>query len=205
MAEQKYHSALNDIRIAHSNARSQLAVAKKDLSEYYIKSDRNGVVYQTFKEAGEVVHNGEVVALLGEHRQRVIRLAVDQTDIDKIRPGQQVLLQADVSGSKIYEASVSTIFPVMNEVDQTFRVDAHFTELPDQFFIHSSIEANIIVQKKKDALVLPRSALTGKDSVWVREKGGKKKIGVKTGVATLDYVEILSGLDEKKAVLIISK
>ena len=86
------------------------------------------MVYQTFKEAGETVYTNEVVALLGEHSNQVIRMAVDQQDINKIRTGQQVLLQTDVTGSTIYEATVSYIYPVMNEQDQTFRVDALFTK-----------------------------------------------------------------------------
>src|SRR5579859_4160438 len=145
-AGQKYDAALNDLRVSHSNAQSQLSSARKEWKDYFIRADRDGVVYQTLKEEGEMVHGNEVVALLGENSDRVIRLYVDQQDIDRIRPGQQVLLQTDVTGSRIFEALVTCIYPVMNESDQTFRVDARFTELPRQSFIHSSVEANIIIQ-----------------------------------------------------------
>jgi multidrug efflux pump subunit AcrA (membrane-fusion protein) len=202
IAEQKYYAAINDLQISHSNARSQLTAAGKDLKEYFISSDMDGVVYQTFKEAGETVFANEVVALLGEHSNQVIRLAVDQQDISRIRTGQQVLLQTDVSGNTIYEASVSYIYPVMNEQDQTFRVDALFTQKQAPSFIHSSVEANIIVQKKNKALVLPRNALTGTDSVWIQVKSNRKKRGIQTGIATLDYVEIITGLDEKTPVVL---
>jgi HlyD family secretion protein len=200
IAEQKYHAALNDLEVSQSNARSLLTAAQKELKEYYIRSERNGVVYQTFKEEGESVYLNETVALLGEQRERVIRLAVDQQDVDRIRIGQQVLLQADVTGNKVYEAVVHRIYPVMNEADQTFRVDARFIQLPEQSFIHSSIEANIIVQKKNNALVLPRNVLTGKDSVWIQ--GRKTKTWVETGISTLDYVEIITGIDEKTPVMV---
>lgn len=202
MAEYRYHSALNEAKILHGNALSQLTAARKDLNDFYVRSDREGVVYQTFKEAGEAVQPNEVVALLGEHRELVIRLAVDQQDINKIRAGQQVLLQTDIAGHDTYTATITKIFPVMNEADQTFRVDAHFSEMPQQSFIHSSIEANIIVQKKTNALILPRATISGNDSVWVRQKNKQAKVGVRTGISTLDYVEILSGIDEKTAVLL---
>ena len=205
IAEQKYYAALNDLQVSRSNARSQLAAAKKDLNESFIRSDRDGIVYQTFKEAGETVYTNEVVAVLGNHGNQVVRLAVDQQDIGKIRIGQQVLLQSDVTGSTIYEAVVSYIYQVMNEQDQTFRVDALFVKQSALSFIHSSIEANIIVQKKNRALVLPRSALTGNDSVWIQDKRNRKKTGIQTGITTLDHVEILSGLDEKTPVLLTTK
>jgi len=202
IAEQKYYAAVSDLQVTHSNARSQLSTAGKDLEDFFIRSDRDGVVYQTFKEAGETVYTNEVVALLGERNNQVIRLAVDQQDISRIRTGQQVLLQADVTGNTIYEALVSYIYPVMNEQDQTFRVDALFTGQEAPSFIHSSVEANIIVQKKNKALVLPRKALAGNDSVWVQVKRNRKKTGIKTGITTLDFVEITAGLNEKTPVLL---
>jgi HlyD family secretion protein len=205
IAEQKYYAALNDLQVSYSNARSQLATAGKELKEYFIRSDCDGLVYQTFKEAGETVNVNEVVALLGEYGNRVICLAVDQQDIGKIRTGQKVLLQTDVTGSTIYEGLVSFIYPVMNEQDQTFRVDAVFTTQSAPSFIHSSIEANIIVQQKDKALVLPRNALTDNDSVWIQVKRKRTKTGIKTGITTLDYVEIIAGLDEKTPVLLTNK
>ena len=205
IAEQKYYAAENDLEVAHSNARSQLTAANKDLHEYFIRSDRNGVVYQTYKEAGETVLPNEVVALVGGHGNQLIRLSVDQQDIGKIRIGQQVLLQTDVTGSTIYEAVVSYIFPVMNEQDQTFRIDALFCKQAAPAFIHSSVEANIIVQRKIKALVLPRSALAGNDSVWIQQKGNKTKKGIQTGITTLDYVEVIAGLDERTPVLLNAK
>lgn len=205
IAEQKYYAALNDLQVSHSNARSQLTAARQDLNEFFIRSDRDGVVYQTFKEAGETVYANEVVAIMGERGNQVIRLAVDQQDIGKVQTGQQVLLQSDVTGSTIYEAKVSYIYPVMNEQDQTFRVDALFTNQATLSFIHSSIEANIIVQKKNKALVLPRTALTANDSVWIQVKGNREKRGIQTGITTLEHVEIIAGLNEKTPVLLITE
>ncbi|OQP63763.1 hypothetical protein A3860_22750 [Niastella vici] len=202
IAEQKYYAAINDLEVSHSNARSQLTAAGKDLQEYFIKSDRNGVVYQTYKEAGETVYTNEIVALVGAPGNQVIRLAVDQQDINKVKTGQQVLLQTDVTGNTTYEAVVSYIYPVMNEQDQTFRVDALFSKGGAPAFIHSSVEANIIIQKKNKALVLPRNALAGNDSVWVQVKKGSKKTPIQTGITTLDHVEIVAGLDEKTPVLL---
>ncbi len=205
IAEQKYYAALNDLQVSHSNARSQLTAARQDLNEFFIRSDRDGVVYQTFKEEGETVYTNEVVAVMGEQGSQVIRLAVDQQDIRKIRTGQQVLLQSDVTGSTIYEATVSYIYPVMNEQDQTFRVDALFKNEAALSFIHSSIEANIIIQRKNRVLVLPRNALTGNDSVWIQVKNKREKMGIQTGISTLEHVEIISGLDEKTPVLLTTK
>lgn len=199
-AEQKYLSALNDLRLNRSNTASQLTAARMELEDHSIRSDRDGVVYQTFKETGESVRQNETVVLIGEKGPPLLWLSVDQLDIEKIKPGQQVLLQIDATGDTIYEAAVSRIYPVMNESDQTFRVEARFTEALPPAFMHSSVEANIIVRRKRNVLVLPRACLAGKDSIWIYEDGKPVKTPVHTGISTMELVEIVSGIDEKTPV-----
>lgn len=195
IAEQKYYSAKNEIRQSYNNAKSQLENARDNFKEYYISSKLDGIVFQTFKEEGEAVRSNEVVALVGRDKDRTIRLLVDQQDIGLVKKGQRVLLQTDVTGDSIYEAVTTHIYPSMNETDQTFRVDARFTGHPGQYFIHSSIEANIIIQQKDKALVVPRNFVDN-DSIWIYTGGKEKKIGIQTGITTLDYVEVLKGVDE---------
>ena len=201
-AEQRYHSMRNELKTSKQNAGSRLASARKALNDVYVRSDQDGIVYKALREAGESVTPNEKLVLLGDAAGRVIELNVDQQDIDRIRTGQHVLLQVDAKDSKIHEAIVSFISPVMNETDQTFRVEAQFKELPAQSFIYRSLEANIVVDTRKQALALPRTALASKDSVWVKKDGKQIKVPVKVGISTLDYIEILSGIDENTAVLV---
>lgn len=200
IAEQKYYSARNEIQQSYNNAKSQLKTAQDDLKEHYITSSLNGIVYQTFKEEGEAVRSNEVVGLVGGNMNHRLRLFVDQQDIDLVTKGQQVLLQSDVTGDTIYEAIVTHIYPSMNEADQTFRVDAGFTKPPRQQFIHSSIEANIIIQRKNNALVIPRNVVNN-DSLWIFENGKEKKIRIRTGISTLEYVEVLNGVNEHTSII----
>ena len=170
--------------------------------KYYIFSDCEGIVYQTTKEKGEAVRMNEPVALIGDASNRIIRMAVDQQDIDKIKTGQLVLLKSDVTGDTIYKAVVTKIYSVMNESNQTFRVDAVFTNRFPFAFIHNPVEANIIISEKQNALILPRNAIEGTNSLWTEQNGSKQKIKVKTGISSVDYIEILDGIDEKTNVII---
>jgi HlyD family secretion protein len=201
IAVQRYSSTLNDLLVSRNNARTQAAQAQKELDDYSIRSDKDGIVYQTFKESGESVHTNEVVALLGERGRPQIRLAVDQQDIGKVQVGQTVLVQTDATGSAIFEATIGKVYPVMNELDQTFRADAWFTAAAAPPFIHSSVEANIIVQKRSKVLVLPHSAILAGDSVTIFVNGRKRRLPVKTGITTPEEVEIISGITETTEVI----
>jgi multidrug efflux pump subunit AcrA (membrane-fusion protein) len=201
-AEEKYYAAKNELNLALQNAKSQMASAQTEYDNYFIKSETKGFVFQLMKEAGETVRPGEMVALLGDELGRIIRLSVDQQDIDRIQTGQEVLVRSDVSGTTVFHANVSRIFPVMNEVDQTFRVDALFRDSLKQPYVHSSVEANIIIQKKDNALIIPREAMIADDSVEVMLDSKRKIIFVETGIRTLDDVEILGGIDESTEVIV---
>ncbi len=201
-AHEKYNSALNDLTLSLHTAQSQLADAQNDFSNYYIRSQSNGTVFQTYKEDGENIKPNDVVAIIGKTAQRIIKLAVDQEDIDKIKTGQQVLLKTDITGDKIYHATITRLYPLMNEADQTFRVDAVFSDTTQQPFIHSSVEANIIIQKKNNVLVIPRAAMIADDSVQVKQNGKTKTVAVQTGISTLDETEIVKGLNESSEVIL---
>ncbi len=200
-AKEKYQSAKNDLRVSLSNAQSQMASAQSDLNNFIIRSDIDGVVFKTYKEEGESVRISELIALVGSTAGRVLKLSVDQQDVNKIKVNQEVMLKTDVSGSTIYKAKVTRLYPLMNEADQSFRVDAEFIEKVSMPFIHTSVEANIIIQSKNNALVIPRNSLVN-DSILVNDNGDKKLIPVKTGILTLDDAELLSGADEKTEIIL---
>ena len=201
-AIEKFHATQNDLKVTLDNLHSQLSAAQNELDNYYIKSNRTGTVYQTYKEEGEAVKSNDIIAMLGKTNQRIIKLAIDQQDIDRVKIGQEILLKIDVTGSTVYTATVQHIYPAMNEADQTFRVDAIFTQLSSQPFIHSSVEANIIIRKKNQALIVPRNAMLTNDSLQIKENGTVKTVAVKTGIKTLNDVEILEGITESSEIII---
>jgi HlyD family secretion protein len=201
-AREKYYSTVNDLNVSLKNAESQLAGARNDLSNYIIKAESPGTVYQMMKEKGEAVKANDQLALLGKSAERIIRLAVDQQDIGRVKVAQEVLLKTDATGDRIFKAKIIRIYPAMNEADQTFRVDAAFTGGDSQSYIHTSVEANIIIQQKEQALVIPNRALIGTDSVKVKRDGKTKNIAIKPGIHTLDETEVLNGLDEQSEVII---
>lgn len=200
-AREQYYSTVNDLKVTLKNARSQAVSARSDLDNYFIRAESDGTVYQTLKENGEAVKMNDPVIMMGKSRARIIRLAVDQQDIDRIRPGQSILLKTDVTGERIFKARVTRTFPVMNEMDQTFRVDAAFLDNNRQPYIHSSVEANIVIQQKRNCLVVPGSALTTGDSLRISRGGKRASIAVKTGIRTISEVEIVSGLDEHARII----
>lgn len=184
-----------------ANARSQYELSTVEKGNYQLTSRITGRVYEIYKETGELVRRGEAVALLGDQQKVYMRLSVDELDVEKVKPGQSVLVKLDSYPDKVWKATVTKVYPMLNARDRTFRVDAHFAEqLPPQY-AGLTAEANIIVRQNPKALTIPKSFLTGTDSVTIQQKGETQKIRIRKGAENLEYVEIVNGLSPETVVV----
>ena len=185
----------NQLEQELSHARSQLNIAADESGRYVVRTDRDGKVYYTAKRAGELVKRNELLATLGKSNQYHLELQIDELDIRKIAPGQEVLTELDAFPGQVFRARVSKIYPQLSAKEQAVKVEAHFTDSLPLGFSGLSAEANIIIARKADALVIPKEALVGEDSVWIWQNGVEKKLRIRKGIETLDKVEVISGLD----------
>src|SRR6185369_12230562 len=111
-----------------SNARTNLELNSLFGADYSITSSISGLVYDIFFEPGEIIPPGQPIAILGDPSLLELRLNVDEADIALIKAGQEVLVELDSYPGKVFRAKVQQVHPLLNPRDQTFRVDARFTD-----------------------------------------------------------------------------
>ncbi|WP_229599409.1 efflux RND transporter periplasmic adaptor subunit [Runella rosea] len=183
------------------NTRSNFRVNAREGDNYRIRSIESARVYEVYKKVGELVRKGEAIALLGNPNEVYLQLAVDETDFSKLKEGQEVLIKMDAYGDKVFKAKVTKIYPKLNKVDQSFRVDADFVGESPSAYYGLTVEANIVISKNPKALTIPKAYLVGKDSVWVEEDKEKKKIKIQKGAENFELVEVKGGLTEKSVLV----
>ncbi|WP_428653699.1 efflux RND transporter periplasmic adaptor subunit [Runella sp.] len=183
------------------NTRSNFRVNVREADNYRIRSIEPARVYEIYKKVGELVRKGEAIALLGNPNAVYLQLAVDETDFSKLKEGQEVLIKMDAYGDKVFKAKVIKIYPKLNKVDQSFRVDADFIGESPSAYYGLTVEANIIISQNPKALTIPKAYLVGNDSVWIEEGKEKKKIKVQKGAENFELVEIKGGLTEKSVLV----
>jgi multidrug resistance efflux pump len=184
------------------NAESVVSASSLDYGNYSVRSVMDGMVYETYKDVGEAVRRTELVALIGEKGAKILELNVDQQDIDKIKLGQEVVVKMDLTGEKTYKAKVTKIYPNMNQQDQSFKVEAQFTENYEMNFVHTSVEANIIIAQKENALIIPRTVIQTGDEVEIKSLGMNKKVKIKRGLENLEFVEVADGIKAEDEIVI---
>jgi hypothetical protein len=86
----------------------------------------------------------------------------------------------------------------MNERSKSFTVEAHFVNAPAILYPFLTVEANIVIAKKMNALTIPRPYLV-EDSFVITSKNKRRRII--TGLKDYQKVEVLSGLDVNEVIL----
>ena len=182
-------------------AQTQYNASHASNQYYQLRSPRRARVYQVMKKEGELVRKGEAVALLGNTDSLIVMLLVDESGISKIKEGQTVLVELNTDKGKTYTAKVSRIYPYFDSASQSFKVEARFDEMVDHMIAGTLLQANIIVAKKDNALLIPRGCLSPGGKVTVKRNGRSETVTPQTGIVSTDWVEILSGLTTEDRVL----
>lgn len=197
--------AREQLNLELQQATRQYEIAGAESGRFIVKAESDGNLLSLQKERGELVRRGEQIAVVGDNTHFELRFAVDEMDVNRVKPGQDVVVRIDAYGERVFNARVLKVHPYVNIREQSMRVDAVFTEDETSLYSGLGAEGNIIVQRKESTLVIPRGLLLAGDSVLITVEGNEKKVKVKPGIATLDEVEILEGLDSSAELVIPKK
>lgn len=196
-AKARLDEAKAQFNIENRQARNNLKITEEIEENYTVRSQIDGVVYDILKEQGEWVSSQSPIAVVGDPRNYLLSLQVDENDIAKVRPGQLVLVNMDSYKGNSYKAEINKIYPIMNERSRTFTVEADFVESPPGLFPNLSAEANIVIQTKEDALIIPREYLIESEFVMI---DSEERASVEVGLMDYQYAEILSGLKKGQTI-----
>jgi HlyD family secretion protein len=187
----RYNELKKEINFSARQSRKNLEISNVLANDFTIRAKQNGKVYTLFKERGEMVNTQTPVAVIGEDDQFMMELQVDEYDIAKIKPKQKVFVTMDSYKSEVFEAVIDKIDPIMNDRLRSFKVEASFTSQPPRLYPNLTVEANILINTKENAVTIPRSYLV--DESYVLLKSGEKR-KVVTGLKDYQRAEVVSGL-----------
>ncbi len=187
------------LNLSVENATAQYNIQQESNDYYNISGRANGVVLSVAKKTGDYVKKGDVIAQVGAGKP-VIKLYIAEDDIQRVKLGQQTLISLNSSKDNVLKAIITKIYPSFDSNEQAFIAEATFTDKPGTLRNGTQLECNIIVQEKKQVLVVPTYSLINGDYVLLKD--AKEKTPVKTGIRTLEWTEILSGITEKDVLVI---
>lgn len=157
-------------------------------------------------EPGQIVQPGRALLGLALSGPTQIVAQVDERFLEQLRIGQKAVVMADAFAGQRMAATILSIAP---EIDaQRGSVEVKFSlDQPAPAFLREdmTLSAEVETARRDRALVLPARALrtgTAGEAMLVAEGRRAVERPVRTGLRTLDAVEILDGVKEGESVLL---
>lgn len=158
-----------------------------------------GKIYKKLKQKGDYVRRGDVIAIIANENLLYAKLNIDENSIDKVAVGQYVGIRLNTQKNKVYSGRISEILPQFDEPSQSFIAKVHFDTLPDFTINGTQLEANILINTKKNALLIPRNYMYYGNKVQLKDHDAMTTIV--PGIISTDYVEVLQGIHESDVIV----
>ena len=181
---------------------AQAATRAAQAQAGYLKllSPANGLIIKRDGEIGQLIPANQPVFWLSCCAPLRITTEVDEEDIAQVKPGQAVLIRADAFPGKIFHGKVQAITPKGDPVARSYRVRVEFTEdTPLQ--IGMTAETNIVIAERKNALLVPSSAVM-QETVWLVKDGHLVQQKVLIGAKGPEQTEVKHGVTKDDVVVV---
>lgn len=198
-AKVRYDELKRQLDFNSAQAKKQLMISGSMASDYTVVSAIDGIIYSLNKTRGEMISVQTELAVIGDPSGFILEMQVDEDDILYVKPGLKVLVTLDSYEDQVFEARVTRVIPWMNQRSKTFVIEAEFVNQPEILYPNMNFEANIIIQSKEEALVIPRRYVLN-DSIVMKSNGDK--VAIKTGLMDYQFVEVLSGITREDELII---
>jgi multidrug efflux pump subunit AcrA (membrane-fusion protein) len=162
-----------------------------------------GKVVKRFKQRGDYVRKGDVIATIANDNTLLAKLNVDENSIARVQLGMPVQIRLNVRKDTVMQGVVSEILPQFDDATQSFICKVRFTSAPAFSIIGTQLEANILVGEKKGVMLIPRSYLNFSNQVQLKDVDSLRTIQV--GIKSTEWVEVVGGLNESDVLVPLKK
>lgn len=181
-------------------ADAAVARARALRSYMTLTAPADGQILRRDGEIGQTIPVNQPIFYFARRERLRIEAEVDEEDINLIQPGQRVLIRAPGVPDQTLEGRLAAITPKGDPVSRSFRVRIEPDGAPP-LRIGMTAEANIIVNERANALLIPATAVAD-GRVWLVRHGRLQRQPVQSGIVGEQRIEILSGLSETDAVVV---
>jgi RND family efflux transporter MFP subunit len=199
VAEARYQDAIEEVRNRQAvlvQRRSELEIARQQLSDTVIISPIDGAVRERHASVGQYLAAGAPVVTLVRTDPLRLRLAIPEREAGFVRVGQRVNLTVEGDPNK-YHGRVARLSPSIAEDNRTLMIEAEVPNREGVLRPGAFAKADIVVQAGERVITVPQDAIVnfaGIEKVITVEKNVSVEKYIRTGRRLGDRVEIIEGI-----------
>ena len=202
---------LNQTRASNDRSAADVAAAKaardiaaQNLSRAFVKPRHGGVIDKRLVDTGTFVRTGNSIAALVDLSRLRLRFRVSETESLHARKGQIAKFKVAATGDRDFEATIYHVGQVADPTSRQVEVLA-WVQNPGGLKPGFFAEVTLPSESKKDAIVVPETAIQASDRGFVafviqdgKAQVRQVEIGPRTGGGD---VEILTGLNPGETIV----
>jgi len=185
---------------------AKYALAKLNYDYSEIRATISGIVSARDVKLGQNIEVNGIAFRITDTSELIAYLQIPQAELAKFSVGHNASLQVDSMPEIKFDATIGRISPTIDVRNGTFRATA-FVANDDGYLVPGMFARFAIAyEKHEDALVIPRDAVVEEDdetAVYVVTDGAVARRIIETGIASEKQIEILSGLEENEAIVVV--
>jgi len=179
-------------------AEARLAAAQATLKLTRLEAPFPGTVTMVDIKPGDQVAPGSLALRLDDLSHLVVETQVSEVDINRIQPGQPVVLTFDSILAKEYQGVVVEVPAVAESLQGvvTFNVKVELTNADELLKPGMTTSVTFVVSELEDVLLIPRQAVRVVEDqrvVYVWRDGEAIPVQITLGMSTQSYTQVLEG------------
>jgi RND family efflux transporter MFP subunit len=194
-----------EIRAASlTQAEIDAEIARMKLEKTKIKAPFSGAITNIRVSPQEFIIMGSELFMLVDIHKIKVEAKVLESEIGKIKEGQEVDLRFSAYPDKIFKGKVKAISPVVHPEYKTCRVIIYFPNPKKEIKPGMLAEVRIAAEIYRDRVLIPQEAVLvrgGRKLVFAVEEGLAKWRYIEVGVENEHFVEVLDGVVEGEMVI----
>jgi RND family efflux transporter MFP subunit len=182
-----------------------LALAHEQQEWVVLRAPLTGVVSSLQHRAGDALREGDEVLSIVDLSTAYLRVAVDERDIGRIAPGQEVRCVFDAYPGQVLKGTVWRIVPAVDRLTKSSDVLVQLPAVRPALQLDLTATVNLVTGVVENALVAPRDALEGggeRRSVYVVTAGSRaSRRAVTVGTCDERACQVVAGLSAGERVI----
>ena len=187
-------------------ARLNLDVAQSELDKTRLTATRDGILGEREADVGEFVTPQRKVSTLVSIKSVLVKVGIIEKQVDKVYPGQKMLVTVDAYQGNIFEGTIESISPIIIGESKTFEITAKIPNADSLLLPGMFARARVITYEADDAISVPNDALVksqGGFQLFVINKDNIAEArDVQVGYVATENTQIESGLTAGEIVIV---
>ena len=188
-----------------TQAEVAVAVARLEIGKTSIRAPFDGILTGIKVSIGENVTIGQELFTIVDIHEIRVAASVLETEIGKMKPGQEVDLRFNAYPGKTYKGRVLAVSPVVNAEAKTCAVHIAVSNPAEELKPGMHAEVEIAADVYPNRLLVPQEAVLvrgGRRLVFVVEDGLAKWKYIEAGLENERFLEVLEGVKEGDEVIV---